>query len=209
MIRILLLEDDPNLAKTLQKYLQRHAFDVDLARNGEEALDLTFHNRYDIYLFDINVSLLNGIDLLGQLRESGDTTPTIIISALTDIASVTKGFIAGADDYLKKPFDPEELLIRIRAKTRTIRKTVPVGDLEVDMQKESVYRNGEQIYLGEVQTRLLMTLLHYRPDPVPKEILTELLEKPSDLALRVNISKLKKQYNIPIRSVRRVGYQII
>jgi DNA-binding response OmpR family regulator len=71
---------------------------------------------YDLYLFDINVPDMNGFDLLEQLRNAEDLTPTIFISALSDIASITKGFALGADDYLKKPFYPEELLVRVEAK---------------------------------------------------------------------------------------------
>jgi len=98
--RLLLLEDDPNLSKTLIKYLKFNGYDVDWAKNGEEAMDLSYDNSYDLYLFDINVPLLSGVDLLTSLRDAEDFTPTIIISAMVDINSVTKGFIAGADDYL-------------------------------------------------------------------------------------------------------------
>jgi len=207
--KLLLLEDDPSLSKTLIKYLERNGYSVDWAKHGEEAVELSFKNHYDLYLFDINVPLLNGIDLLTALREAEDHTPTIIISALVDVTSVTKGFIAGADDYLKKPFDPEELLIRIKAKTSGLKEHFKLGDLEIDLQKEQIFQNGKQLFLGEVQTKLLLSLVRHYPNPVPKERLLELLEKPTDLALRVNISKLKKSLNIPIKSIRGVGYQII
>jgi len=207
--RLLLLEDDPQLAKTLVKYLGQHGYEVDWAKNGEEAVDLSYDNTYALYLFDINVPLLNGIDLLSQLREADDLTPTIIISALVDIGSVTQGFIAGADDYLKKPFDPEELLIRIKAKTSTLKTHFKLRDLEADIESREVYQNGKLLSLGEVQKSILMVLLQNYPNPVTKDELMLCLEKPSDLALRVNISKLKKHLGIEIKSVRGVGYQII
>jgi len=207
--RLLLLEDDPGLSKTLIKYLGLHGYSIDWAKNGEEAVDLSYENRYDLYLFDINVPLLNGIDLLTELREAGDTTPTIIISALVDVGSVTKGFIAGADDYLKKPFDPEELLIRIKAKTSSLKQRVKVGTIEVDLDTEEVYENGKPLFLGEVQKKILISLVRNYPNPVTKEELLVLLEKPTDLALRVNISKLKKNLKLNIKSIRGVGYQII
>jgi len=207
--KILLLEDDPTLSKTLIKYLEKNGYQVDWAKHGEEAVDLSYGNDYDLYLLDINVPLLNGIDLLSALRESGDMTPAIIISALVDVGSVTKGFIAGADDYLKKPFDPEELLIRIQAKTSQLKKRVRIGALELDMDTQEVFLDQEQLYLGEVQKRLLFSLVRHYPNPATKEELMSHLEKPSDLALRVNISKLKKSLGIEIKSVRGVGYQII
>ena len=209
MNSILLLEDDPNLAKSLIRYLRYHEYAVDWAKNGEEAVELSYDHRYDLYLFDINVPLLNGTDLLRSLRDADDRTPTIIISALTDIDSITEGFLSGADDYIKKPFDPEELLIRIKAKTRTLQQHKRINDLEVDLENETIWQNNEQIRLGEVQTKLLLSLVKHHPNPVAKEDLLDLLEKPSDLALRVNISKLKKQLGVTIKSIRGVGYQII
>jgi DNA-binding response OmpR family regulator len=207
--RLLLLEDDPSLSKTLIKYLGLNGYEVDWAKNGEEAVDLSYENDYALYLFDINVPLLNGIDLLTELRNAGDMTPTIIISALVDVASVTKGFIAGADDYLKKPFDPEELLVRIKAKTASLKRRLVFNEIEIDLDKETVYKEGKLLFLGEVQKQLLLSLARNHPNPVTRDELMLLLEKPSDLALRVNISKLKKALNLEIKAVRGVGYQII
>ena len=207
--KLLLLEDDPNLSKTLIKYLSREGYDIDWAKNGEEAVDLTYDNSYDLYLFDINVPLINGVDLLTSLREAEDFTPTIIISALVDVQTVSKGFIAGADDYVKKPFDPEELLIRIKAKTATLKEKFKFHDFEVDIQTDSIYQNGKILSMGDVQKNLFISLIKNYPNPVVKDELMLLLEKPSDLALRVNISKLKKTMGIEIQNVRGVGYKII
>ena len=209
MIKLLLLEDDPNLAKTLRKYLERNGYSVTWAKDGEEAMELTYANNYDLYLFDINVPLINGIDLLSDLRDAEDTTPTIIISALVDVESVTKGFIAGADDYLKKPFDPEELLVRIQAKTSGLKKRVKFKNFEVDLQSDTIYKDGEELHLGQVQKGILLALLMNHPNPVTKEELLLLHENPSDVALRVNITKLKKSLGISVENVRGVGYKII
>ncbi len=209
MSKLLLLEDDPSLAKTLIKYLSTHHYEVDWAKDGEEALDMCFENRYDLYLFDINVPLINGIDLLVSLREADDFTPTIIISALVDIESVTKGFIAGADDYIKKPFDPEELLVRIKAKTAALKEKIKYKVFEVDVQLNTITKNGEELLMGEVQKNILIALIKNYPNPVIKDELMEFLENPTDLALRVNISKLKKNLAVEIQNVRGVGYKII
>ena len=209
MIKLLLLEDDPNLAKTLRKYLERNGYSVTWAKDGEEAMELTYANSYDLYLFDINVPLINGTDLLSDLRDAEDTTPTIIIPALHDVESVTKGFIAGADDYLKKPFDPEELLVRIQAKTSGLKKRVKFKNFEVDLQSDTIYKDGEALHLGQVQKGILLALLKNHPNPVTKEELLLLHENPSDVALRVNITKLKKSLGISIENVRGVGYKII
>ena len=207
--RLLLLEDDPNLSKTLIKYLKINGYEVDWAKNGEEAMDLSYDNEYALYLFDINVPLLSGVDLLTELREAEDFTPTIIISAMVDVATVTKGFIAGADDYVKKPFDPEELLIRIKAKTAMLKQKITFKEFEIDLQSQEVYHNKEVLYLANVQKSLLFSLIQNYPNPVTKDELMLLLEKPTDLALRVNIAKLKKALNIEIKNIRGVGYKII
>ena len=209
MSKLLLLEDDPSLSKTLIKYLTFHDYEVDWAKNGEEALDMCFENRYDLYLFDINVPLINGIDLLASLREADDFTPTIIISALVDIESVTKGFIAGADDYLKKPFDPEELLIRIKAKTSALQEKLTYKAYEIDMQNNIIRKEGQMINLGDVLKNIFISLVKNYPNPVTKDEIMLLLEQPTDLAMRVNISKLKKALDIDIENVRGVGYKII
>jgi len=207
--RILLLEDDPNLSKSLIKYLKINGFRVDWAKNGEEAINLSYENRYDLYLFDINVPLINGIDLLKELRDAGDFTPTIIISALVDIDSITKGFIAGADDYVKKPFDPEELLVRVKAKTSSLKSRLKFRDLEIDLQSFDIFYRGEKLNLGDVQKRLLISLIKNYPNPATQDELLDQLDRPSNLALRVNISKLKKNLGIQIKSIRGVGYKII
>ena len=209
MNRLLLLEDDPNLAKTLIKYLKFNGYEVDWAKDGEEAVELSYNNQYLLYLFDINVPRLNGIDLLKSLRDAEDFTPAIIISALVDIDSVTQGFMAGADDYLKKPFDPEELLLRIKVKTASLQKSISYRDYELYPQSNEIFHKGEALFLGNVQKSIFMALLKNHPNPVTYDELLNLLDKPNENALRVNIVKLKKILNIEIKNIRGVGYKII
>ncbi len=206
MNKILLLEDDPNLAQTLLRYLKFNDFELDWAKNGEEALTFSYESQYDLYLFDINVPLISGVDLLKELREAQDFTPTIIISALIDIESVTKGFMAGADDYLKKPFDPEELLIRIKAKIQQLKPSLKVGDFELNIQKESIKKEGKLLHLTPIQKTIFTLLLKQYPNPVTKEQLTELTNNGSEGAVRVQINKLKTSFNIQIKNIRGVGY---
>ena len=209
MIKILLLEDDPNLAKSLVKYLQRHDYKVDWAKQGEEAIALSYDNRYDLYLFDVNVPLVNGIDVLCGLRQAEDRTPTIIISAQIDIDSMTKGFTAGADDYVKKPFDPEELLLRIKAKTMLLKESISVHGYSLGVSNHEVYRDNVLWGMGAVQKSIFIQLLMSYPSPVSKEMLMESLVTQNDGALRVNIVKLKKETGLEIQAVRGVGYKIL
>ena len=191
------------------KYLQRHDYVVDWAKHGEEAIDMSYNNKYALYLFDVNVPLVNGIDVLTGLRQAEDRTPTIIISAQIDIDSMTKGFAAGADDYVKKPFDPEELLLRIKAKTMLFKESVTVHGYSLDMTNHEVYYNDIIYGMGEVQKSIFIALLSTYPNPVRKEVLMESLVTQNDGALRVNIVKLKKETGLKIEAVRGVGYKIL
>ncbi len=105
--KILLLEDDVLLAETIQELLESQDYSITLVTTGNEAVDITYDNSFDLYIFDINVPDINGLDLLESLRAADDTTPAIFISALVDINSISKAFEIGADDYIKKPFFPD------------------------------------------------------------------------------------------------------
>jgi len=112
-MKILLLEDDPILSEIIEELLVEHALHVKLFYDGKEALEAVFSEQFDLLLLDINVPSLNGFELLNEIKNARITTPTIFISSLDQISDVKKGFALGAEDYLKKPFDLEELLVRI------------------------------------------------------------------------------------------------
>jgi len=206
-MKILILEDDAILAESLQEYLEAEGYEVTVASRGEEVYDLTFEEKYDLYILDINVPDIDGFEVLKSLKEADDETPTIYISAMTDIASITRGFDLGAVDYLKKPFDPEELLLRIRHRLGEERREPEWNGLRLDSSNWRVdLPDGSYQYLGEVQGRLLELLLEYEGEIVPAGELMERLDRPSANALRVNITKLKKRLGIGIENVRGQGY---
>ena len=206
MIRILLVEDDRVLAQSLKKYLEMNDFEVTVAYSFSEAVDLLERKKYDVYVFDVNLGDGDGIDLLDDLRHFKDDTPTIFISALTDIETITRGFNTGADDYLKKPFDPEELVVRIKSRIRKKEEEMVCGDIRYVNGR--VYKGDEELDLGEVQRNVLAKLLRNRGRVVTKEELYDYMVNPSPLALRVMITKLKKKTGLNIKSVRGLGYTI-
>ena len=112
-MKILLLEDDPILSEIIEEFLVEHGFHVTLFFDGKAALDAIFEHKFDLLLLDINVPSLNGFELLKEIKTARITTPVIFITSLDQINDVKKGFALGAEDYLKKPFDLEELLVRI------------------------------------------------------------------------------------------------
>ena len=207
MNKILLLEDDPILQRSLVKLLTKEGFEVDVASDANEAINLTFENRYDLYLLDMNVPVLSGDKLLKELRESGDKTPAIIITAMIDTQSIKKGFDAGADDYIKKPFDIDELIIRIKAKMKG--NLIKFKEFTIDPISKKVYKDGVEFPISNILKEIFISLVKAYPNYISKDDLMAILNNPSDVALRVNISKLKKLCNIEIENRRGVGYKII
>ncbi len=203
---ILLLEDDYELAETLQELLEADGYSVDLVHTGNDAIDASYDNKYDLYVFDINVPDLSGIELLSSLREADDTTPTIFISALVDLNTIAKGFEVGADDYIKKPFFPEELLIRVKAKLSHASRDIEYKNLRYKPEKKELYIDGKIVSLGEVQECLCDIFMTNIGNVLDKSILMDCLVNPSDTALRVALNKFKHITNLPIKNVRGVGY---
>jgi DNA-binding response OmpR family regulator len=203
-MKLLLLEDDPVLSETLQLFLFKEGYEVDVALSMEQAETLTFENNYDLYLLDINLPQGNGLELLKSLRYAEDMTPTIFITALNDMNSIAQGFKLGAIDYIKKPFDPQELLIRIGAKFST--ENIMYKHLEYDPQSKIIRVNGQIIDLGNVQFKIFEKLLCQSGSVISKEELYECLEIVSDTALRVAITKLKQKLDIEIKNIRGKGY---
>jgi len=207
--KILLLEDDNELGSTIVEILEDADYDVDLASDGAEAAELTYENSYDLYIFDINVPQINGIELLKDLRNADDNTPTIYITALVDLDSISKAFDAGAEGYIKKPFMPEELLIRVDAKLKQISSDVIKHKaIEYFPSTKEVFLDGNIISLGSVQVRVFDALMRNIGKTVLKENLLEILDQPSESALRVTITKIKQKLGIDIKNIRGLGYII-
>jgi len=207
-MNILLLEDDKILSDSLKELLELEGYHVDTAYRGTEVFDLTFDNSYDLYILDVNVPDVNGFDVLSELRAADDNTPAIYITALTDISSISKGFKIGADDYVKKPFDPEELLIRIQRKYDNVDTLLSWGDLSYNPQTRLLQKASQTIGLGEVQLNLFHLLITQQNKIIDTYTLMDCLEHPTANALRVNLAKLKTKLGIEIKNVRGQGYML-
>lgn len=206
MKKILLLEDDYELADTLKELLESKAYMVELVHTGNDAIDKSYDNVYDLYIFDINVPDMNGLDLLDSLRKADDKTPAIFISALVDLNSISKGFEVGADDYIKKPFFPEELLIRVNAKFSSSSEEIVLQGVKYFSSKKELYIDDKIVSLGEVQECLCDIFMQNIGNVLDKTILMECLVKPSDTALRVAINKFKHITSLSIKNIRGIGY---
>lgn len=208
MHKILLLEDDEILSQTLIELLESDGFEVSLARDGEIALELTYKDKFDLYILDVNVPFLNGFDFLKSLRDSGDKTPAFFLTALKDIDSLSRGFDVGADDYIKKPFDFDELLIRIKAKLKIKENSLKYKNITYDLDSDEILVDEKPLNIAYVDKKIFFLLLKNVGSIVPKDLILELLESPSDVALRGHITKIKKLLQIEITNIRARGYRL-
>ncbi len=218
-MKILLLEDDLALSDIILEYLEDNDNEVELVYDGQEALNAAYESHYDLYLFDVNVPAIKGFDLLKILRESGDKTPTVFITSLNDIEDVSAGFESGADDYIKKPFELAELLIRIRniqkrsfTQKRSTRITI-AKDLIFDIDKEVLFQKDESVALPLKELKALKYFLQYPNELVTFETLYSVLwdydENPTSESLRAHIKNLRKSLGKDIiQSVRGSGYRL-
>ena len=214
MPKILLLEDDEILSETLVELLTGEGFDIVHVENGNIALDTTFTKKFDLFLFDVNVPHLNGFELLKSLRDASDMTPAIFITALSDIASLSKGFDAGADDYIKKPFDFDELLVRINALLKktfhTYSNELIVDDFRFVIEKNELYHGSDFIALAPYDLNITKLLFQNINKTLTKEIIFQNINNGSEMsegALRVHINKLRK-IGLPIITIKGIGYRL-
>jgi len=205
---ILLLEDEEDLGETLQDILEDEGYLVHWVKDGGKAADISFDKKYDLYIFDINVPQVNGLELLQSLRHAEDDTPTIFISAMIDMETIRKAFKIGAEDYLKKPFFPEELLLRIESKFHKKNTDIIYGNLIYNLEKKLLKRHGEEIFLSKKQQLLFNIFITNIDKTLEAQHLMQICSIASIEALRVAINKLKQLTGIEIRTQHGVGYRL-
>ncbi len=214
MSKILLLEDDEVLAETLVELLQDEGFEVTHILDGKMALDATFVQSFELLLLDVNVPFVNGFEVLESLRNSGDMTPAIFITALTDVASLSHGFDVGADDYIKKPFDFDELVVRMNALIRKVYHTyaneIKVDDFRFVIEKDELYKGADFVALSPYELQITKLLFQNLNKTLAKELIFEYLSQGREMsegALRVHINKLRR-VGLPIRTIKGIGYRL-
>ncbi|MDF1882542.1 response regulator transcription factor [Sulfurimonas sp. SAG-AH-194-C21] len=215
MARILLLEDDITLGDTLQELLESEGYEVSLVTHGQDVLDVTASQSFELMLFDVNVPDFNGFELLKLLRDSDNTTPCIFLTSLNDIASLSKGFEVGADDYLKKPFDFDELLVRIKAVLRkyfhTLENEVKYKNLLYKITTNELFEDTKLLSFAPQEKKLIALFFKNINTTITKEdLLFELSreQEASEGALRVYITKLRK-VGLEIETIKGTGYRLV
>lgn len=218
-MRVLLVEDDNDLGTALQEALIHAGYTVDWAKNGVDAETaiLTETESFDIVVLDLGLPKRSGIEVLKTIRSRAIKTPVIIVTAQEAIEDRVKGLDAGADDYIVKPVDLDELCARIRAlHRRRVDRAEPMlvhGDIKLDPASHSVFFNEKAVKLSRREFTLLHKLLENAGRVLSRENLTSTLygwgDEIDSNALEVHIHNLRKKFGSElIRTIRGVGYMV-
>nr|WP_320193494.1 response regulator transcription factor [uncultured Desulfobacter sp.] len=198
MLNVLLVEDDFDLAETVIDYLAIESISCDYASNGVAGQKLLADNAYDVVLLDLNLPRLDGLTLCRELRSAGNDTPVLMLTARDRLDDKVDGFKAGTDDYLVKPFELRELVVRIHALARRRSGQVQLltcADLEMNLKEDAVTRAGRNIKLSPIARQILETLLRAAPETVPKQKLIDAVwgdDPPDSNSLKVHMHHLRK-----------------
>lgn len=222
-MKVLLIEDDEMLAEAVSQILIKNNYSVDVSHDGEYGLDCALSGIYDVILLDIMLPKLNGIEVLRQLRQEGIATPIIMLTAKGELHDKVRGLDYGADDYIAKPFETEELLARIRAVVR--RKgayhnegKLAYGDFAFNPHAKEVEKDGQILLLSTKESQLLELLIEYTPHALSKERIIEKLwgydTDATNSHVETHVSLLRKKLRqvgslTSIRGVRGVGYLLM
>lgn len=217
-MRILVVEDDPDLSRQLSEALKDAGYAVDVANDGEDGHFLGDTEPYDAVILDLGLPLIDGVSVLQKWRSDGKTFPVIILTARDQWSEKVSGFDAGADDYLTKPFHTEELLARLRALVRRAAghstDTIEIGELLVDNRAARAFVDGSPIKLTSHEFRLISYLAMHRGRVISR---TELVEHIYDQdfdrdsnTIEVFIGRLRRKIGTDrIETVRGLGYRLV
>ena len=216
-MRILLVEDDELLGEGTRRGLAQDGYTVDWVKDGALADQALKTEKFDLVVLDLGLPKLSGMVVLQNLRERGDTTPVLILTARESIEDRVKGLDTGADDYLTKPFNLDELLARLRSlQRRFASRAAPLlvhSDITLDPASHTVVYREEPINLSRREFALLHVLLENAGRVLSREHLTQSLygwgEEVDSNALEVHVHNLRKRFGQNfIRTVRGIGYTI-
>ena len=225
MHKILIIEDEESILMPLEDDLKLEGYDVSSAKDGLDGFSKAKETRYDLIILDLMLPGMNGFDVCKQLRESGITTPILILSAKSQEIDKVLGLELGADDYVTKPFSPRELQARVKAILRRVQQTQQgidlyrFGDVEVDFIKYEAKKEGKPVYLTSLEFSLLHYLIQHKDEVVSRDsILNEVWGEDVYVFPRTvdtHIAHLRKKVEENpadprhILGVRGVGYKFV
>nr|WP_314734222.1 response regulator transcription factor [uncultured Campylobacter sp.] len=202
MTQILLVEDDETLSELISEYLSEQGYDVTVRTDAKAALDTAYERNFDILILDVKLPKGDGFSLLRELRRLGDDTPAIFTTSLNALQDLEIGYKSGCDDYLKKPYELKELLLRIQILLK--RKFSHVNDEFIELNggykfypsSKTLRQNGQIVNLSNKESELLALFLENKNALLSKEAIFEKIwnygEEPSELSLRVYVKNLRR-----------------
>lgn len=202
MTQILLVEDDETLSELINEYLSEQGYDVTVCADAKAALDTAYERNFDILILDVKLPKGDGFSLLRELRRLGNDTPAIFTTSLNALQDLEIGYKSGCDDYLKKPYELKELLLRIQILLK--RKFSHVNDEFIELNdgykfypsSKTLRQNGQIVNLSNKESELLALFLENKNALLSKETIFEKIwnysEEPSELSLRVYVKNLRR-----------------
>lgn len=221
MIHVLVVEDDANLNKLVCSYLNNSGFETKGCLNAEDAYEEMYNNLYDLIISDIMMPGVDGFEFAQSIRRVNKNIPILFMSAKDDLPSKQKGFQLGIDDYMVKPIELDELLLRVRALLRRanieMERRITVGDLTLDADAMSAELNGEEIPTTTREFNIIYKLLSYPNKTFSRaQLMDEFWGVDSDTSLRavdVYITKLRDKFSVcgdfEIKTIRGMGYKAV
>jgi len=222
-MRILVVDDEPDLCRQVGHALSEQRYDVDTAQNGEEALDRIFESEYDLVILDIMLPKVDGLEILREMRGAGIHTPVIMLTARDSVEDKVSGLDSGADDYMPKPFSMAELMARVRSLLRRVSEAgtplLSADDIVLDTVKREVFRSGQPVELTAKEFLILEFLLYNKNRVVSRYSLAEHIWgddfDPATMSnvIDVHIKNLRRkigdaQKHAAIQTIRGIGYVI-
>ena len=221
-MRVLIVEDNPDIAANLGDFLEDHGHTVDFAGDGVTGLHLAVVNDFDAIVLDLALPGMDGLELCRKLRgDAGKDTPVLMLTARDRLQDKLSGFETGADDYMVKPFELQEVEARLKVLAsrgrRRVRRQLQVGDLVFNLDTLSVSRTGVDIYLNPIGLKLLQSLMEASPNVVSRNDLEMEVwgeEMPDSDSLRVHIHSLRSAIDKPfgsnmIQTRHGIGYRLV
>lgn len=220
-MQILIVEDEKRLADALGQIMREQKYFADIVYNGKDGYDYALNGQYDVIILDIMLPGMNGFEVVRKLRLNNINTPVILLTARDETQDKIQGLDSGADDYMTKPFEPGELLARIRALTRrtgeVVFQTLTFEDLSLNLSTNDLSSKTRSIHLGHKEYEIMKILMSNPKILISKEMLITKIwgmdSNAEDNNVEAYISFLRKKLNflgtsVKINSVRKAGYHL-
>ena len=214
--KILVIDDDVRIRELLQKILTKNGFITSIASDVNEARKQLKKEKFDLLVLDLMLPEESGFDFLKEIREKQNLIPVIMLTAMGDIDNKTQCFEGGCNDYLVKPFEPKELILRINnllKNTKKVNKNICCfGEFIFDFKKQTLFKNSEDIHLTDIETKLLNLLCKNINKTLSREelLLDELNERSIDVSIARLRKKIEKDSKTPkfLKTIRYKGYKL-